>query len=136
MRRAFQSDPRSGGSPVRARLLMAQSTVDVQNDQLRLEGDGSALATLRRLAPSVARLRLIARQLFVVGSSSQGLGSARGDLLNKELIDGNTGIFAELDNATTSYGRIAARAESRALVGPAARSFCCSGHFYSSTSAR
>jgi diguanylate cyclase (GGDEF)-like protein len=117
---AFQSDQRMGGSPVRARFLMAQSTGDVQNDQLRLTADGSALATLRQLAPSIARLRLIAHEIFRIGSSGPGLVSPSGARLSQELIDGNTRIFAELDDATASYGQIAARSESRALVGSAA----------------
>ena len=117
---AFQSDPRSGGSPVRARALMAQSTVDVENDLRWLAADGSARATLKVLAPKIAHLRLTAQELYMVGSSAQGLQSPNGDRLVGELIHGNTSIFAELDVATTSYGRIAASSESQALVGSAA----------------
>ena len=117
---AFAADPRGGGSPARARKVIAMSKAGIREQVRQLTKRGSAPRELDGLARAIRRLYPLTAEIFTIGAG-EGYGqSARTDVLLKSLVARRAAITRGLDGASTHYDDAASHAHTRATIGSAA----------------
>ena len=117
---AFRGDPRSGGSPARARRTIAESKTGIAQHVRYLTRDGSAPSELNGLGAAIRRLYPATHELYVIGAFRGGFArSPDTDTLLRVVTLRKEAIVDRLDRSSDDYDVAASRTRVRATVGSA-----------------
>ena len=120
----FRADPRSGGSPTRAKASIDSDTRAIYADLSLLEASGDAPSSLMRVRSTVQGAGPPINEIFEIGAYRGGYsGDYRGARLNRQEAKLQMAVRTSLgllNEAGRVYSQRAARAKTEAIVGSAA----------------